>query len=187
MIKNFVKKYGFIIIVIVLSILLFVFKFRVYDNYINGNKTENLTVKLRSDEDFLNWFSCFINLYNEKKDSSYPDLIVNEDDFKIVNEILNNEEEVNFYKDGKYYISDNETLELDVGTRSFRYTLFDNNKVNYIIEVRLINGKYYIQSINKNNIYRIIFNKDDIEKMVYKNDKEVKIGKSIYGEKEFSW
>ncbi len=187
MIKNFVKKYGFIIIVIVLSILLFVFKSRVYDNYINGNKTENLTVKLRSDEDFLNWFSCFINLYNEKKDSSYPDLIVNEDDFKIVNEILNNEEEVNFYKDGKYYISDNETLELDVGTRSFRYTLFDNDKVNYIIEVRLINGKYYIQSINKNNIYRIIFNKDDIEKMVYKNDKEVKIGKSIYGEKEFSW
>ena len=78
-------------------------------------------------------------------------------------------------------------MELDVGTRSFRYTLFDNDKVNYIIEVRLINGKYYIQSINKNNIYRIIFNKDDIEKMVYKNDKEVKIGKSIYGEKEFSW
>ena len=57
------------------------------------------------------------------------------------------------------------------------------------MEVRLINGKYLIQLINNNYLYRISFNKSNINKTMYKNDNNVRIDddESIFQTVNFDW
>ena len=153
----------------------------------NFNKKENVTTILKSDEDFLEWFNDFNKLYNKKRNNNYPSLKIKKEYFEEIQKLLQEKETNVYYKDGKYYLNNNETLELDVNTRSLRHTITKDNKIEEITEIRLINGLYYIQTINKKYIYRITFNKDNIGLKTYKNDKEIEIKQSIYQTKEFKW
>lgn len=153
----------------------------------NLNKKENITITLKSDEDFLDWYNDFNKLYKKKKNNNYPNLKIKEQYFEEIKKLLQEKETNIYYKDGKYYINNNETLELDVNTRSIRHTITKDNKNIEITEIRLINGLYYIQTINSKYIYRIVLNKNNIELITYKNDKEIEIKQSIYQTKEFKW
>ena len=54
------------------------------------------------------------------------------------NENNNNEENNIYYKDNIYYFNNNTTIELDVNTRSLRYTKYENEKAIEILEIRLL-------------------------------------------------
>ena len=56
------------------------------------------------------------------------------------------------------------------------------------MEVRLINGKYYVQLVNSKNLYKITFNNKKVRNKKYRNkEKEVIINESIFNNKEFKW
>ena len=150
----------------------------------SGN--ENITTKLNTETDFLNWFEDFDNLYNRK--IKYPKYSLTKEVFEKINNYINNDNNNNIYfKDNIYYINNTETIELDVNTRSLRYTKYHNNKTNEILEINLINGKYYVQFTNSKSLYKISFNKDIITKDKEDNNKQVIIKDSIYGKKDFNW
>lgn len=181
-----------IIIILVIILVLFVlskFNFTILDNIFSKGDTENLTIILKTDNDFLEWFKDFNTLYQKKKGRNYPDFSIKEEMFESIKDLLEEKESSTYYKDGKYFVSDSETLELDVNTRSFRYTKYKNDKTIEIMEVRLINGKYLIQLINNNYLYRISFNKSNINKTMYKNDNNVRIedDESIFQTVNFDW
>ena len=152
---------------------------------------ENITTKLNTESDFLNWFIDFDNLYHKKINS--PKYSLTKDSFQKIYNLLN----INIYfKNNTYYIDNNITLELDVTTRSFRYTLYENNqndsnnndKKIEILEVRLLNGKYYIQLINKEYLYKITLNHKQVKKNKSKNKNNlITIKNSIFNNKEFDW
>lgn len=176
-----------IIILIFLLISLSIIFLYIHKNYIKYNTKENITTKLNTDSDFLEWFINFDDLY--KKNVKSPNYSLTKESFQKIYSLLNEEEITDiYYKDSTYYLSDNTTLELDVNTRSFRYTKYnDTNKVE-ILEVRLINGKYYVQLVNTKNIYKITFNNKKVKNKKYRNkEKEVIINESIYNNKEFKW
>lgn len=181
--------YIFIFTFLIFTILFILskFNFTILKDIISFGDSENKTTILKDDTDFLEWFKDFNSLYRKEKGRNYPNFTVNEEMFEGINNLLNNKESDTYYKDGKYFVSDNETLELDVNTRSFRYTKYKENNIIEITEVRLINGIYYIQLVDKEYIYRITFNKDNIDKITYINDKDVFIGVSIFQTEEFKW
>lgn len=181
---NFLKKYKlYVILTIILILFIFVFYNKIY--YLFNKKTENLTITLNNDSDYYKWFIQFDELYNKKKDSSYPKYSVNNDMFLSIYNLLDNTSNIT-YNNGKYFINNNETIELDCNTRSFRYIKSNNDSIIEIMEVNLSNGKYYIQLIKDNNLYKIILNKDNISKKVNKIN-DYNNYKSIYGINEFNW
>ena len=105
----------------------------------------------------MEWFIDFDKLYKQNVKS--PKYSLTEKSFQEIYNLLNNEEIKDiYYKNSVYYLSNNITLELDVNTRSFRYTKYKDNSKIEILEVRLINGKYYVQLVNSKNLYKITFN-----------------------------
>lgn len=156
------------------------------NNLTHHNNNENITTKLNSDTDFLNWFIDFDKLYNKKiKNIKYS---VTSNMFEKVVKLLNEDNYTEIsYKDNIYYITDNDTLELDTNTRSFRYTKYKDNKKIEILEVNLINGKYYIQLVNTTDIYKIILNNKTLKKKHYKNKESVIIKESIFNTNDFNW
>lgn len=171
------KKYKKIIIIILL-ILLIPIIYILITNYLSkptGN--ENITTKLFNDTDYLSWFIDFDTLYQEHIKS--PKYSLNKDIFESINNYLTNNNNTNItYKNNTYYI-DNITLELDVNTRSLRYT---NNLE--ILEINLHNGKYYIQYKDNTYLYKIILNKNIHKIKKYKNKD---ITSSIYNTNNFTW
>ena len=187
--KNiFINKRNKIFIIILLVLILIIIPISyifIYNiNNLPSGK-ENITTKLKSDADFLNWFIDFDNLYYQVVKS--PKYSLTKDSFVRITNLLNNEGEENiYYKDNIYYLSDDITIELDVNTRSFRYTKYENNNKIEIFEVRLLNGKYYVQLVNSKYLYKISFNKKKVKNKKYKNE-EVIIKDSIFNNQEFSW
>ncbi|MCI6932950.1 MAG: hypothetical protein MR765_07520 [Tenericutes bacterium] len=176
-----------IIILIFLLISLSIIFLYVHKNYIKYNTKENITTKLNNDADFLEWFIDFDKLYKQNVKS--PKYSLTEKSFQEIYNLLNNEEIKDiYYKNSVYYLSNNITLELDVNTRSFRYTKYKDNSKIEILEVRLINGKYYVQLVNSKNLYKITFNNKKVRNKKYRNkEKEVIINESIFNNKEFKW
>ena len=162
-----------IIILIFLLISLSIIFLYVHKNYIKYNTKENITTKLNNDADFLEWFIDFDKLYKQNVKS--PKYSLTEKSFQEIYNLLNNEEIKDiYYKNSVYYLSNNITLELDVNTRSFRYTKYKDNSKIEILEVRLINGKYYVQLVNSKNLYKITFNNKKVRNKKYRNkEKEV--------------
>lgn len=178
---NTINKYKFYILLFIGIIGITFFSITFYDIvYKMFNKdTENLTIALNDDTDFYNWFIQFDELYNKKRELSYPKYSVNKEMFQKISNLLENKSDIT-YKDSKYYLNDNETLELDCTTRSFRYT---NTKTNEIMEVNLINGKYYIQLLTNDKLYKITLN----NKTINKKEKKSKDYSSIYSLNDFNW
>ena len=105
--------------------------------------------------------------------------------FLSIYNLLNSDANIT-YDNGKYFINNNEIIELDCNTQSFKYVKSIENNIIEIIEVNLSNGKYYIQLIKDKVLYKITLNKDSISK------KEKKINdynnyNSIYGINDFKW
>ena len=181
---EFLKKYRlYVIFTVVLLLFIVIFYNNVYDLF--NKSTENLTVTLNSDSDYYEWFSQFDELYNKKKNNSYPSYSVNKDMFLSIYNLLNSDANIT-YDNGKYFINNNEIIELDCNTQSFKYVKSIENNIIEIIEVNLSNGKYYIQLIKDKVLYKITLNKDSISK------KEKKINdynnyNSIYGINDFKW
>ena len=181
---EFLKKYRlYVILTIVLILFIVIFYDKVYDLF--NKSTENLTVTLNNDSDYYEWFSQFDKLYNKKKNNNYPSYSVNKDMFLSIYNLLNSNSNIT-YDNGKYFINDNETIELDCNTRSFKYVKSNDNNVIEIMEVNLSNGKYYIQLIKDKMLYKITLNKNSIDK------KEKKINdynnyNSIYEINDFKW
>lgn len=176
-----------IIVLVALFIFLLCVFLYIHNNYIKYNTHENITTKLNTDSDFLEWFIDFDKLYNKIVKS--PKYSLTKESFQKISNLLNNEEISDiYYKDSIYYLSDNMTLELDVNTRSFRYTKYKDNSKIEILEVRLINGKYYVQLVNSKYLYKITFNNKKVKNKKYKNkEKEVIIKETIFNNKEFKW
>lgn len=186
--KTIKKRNKTIILIIIICFIIIPISYIFIYNIINKPRgKENITTKLNADEDFLEWFIDFDKLYNKKVKS--PKYSLTKDSFQKISNLLNNEKTTDIYlKDNIYYLEDNITIELDVNTRSFRYTKYDNNNVTEILEVRLLNGKYYVQLINSKYLYKITFNKNKISNKKYKNKEQTIIIKdSIFGNKEFNW
>ena len=173
-------------ILIVLCLLSVVIMFLCYPFYVSlRNKPtgkENITTKITTESDFLNWFIDFDKLYNKTVKS--PKYKLKKEIFEEVYVFHTNENNTNIYfKDNIYYIDNSTTLELDVNTSSFRYTDEDE-----ILEVNLLNGMYYVQLINNHDIYRIKFNKNGVKKSKEKNkENKVIVNNSIYGTNNFDW
>lgn len=150
------------------------------------NGDENITMVLKNDNDFLEWFKDFDTLYNNKVGS--PKYSLNENIFKEINSFIDGEKESRIsFKDNKYLI-DNETLELDVNTRSLRYIKYNKDTIIELLEINLINGKYYVILITKDWEYKIRFNKDDVKVNKVKNKKnEISINERIFGLNNFEW
>lgn len=147
---------------------------------------ENITTVLKSDRDFLEWFIDFETLYNSKVGT--PTYSLNENIFKEINSFLDGEtaSRVSF-KDNKYLLDDG-SLELDVNTRSLRYVKYNKEIILELLEVNLINGKYYVILITKDWEYKIRFNKDDVKIKKTKNKKEeVTIEERIFRVNDFEW
>lgn len=167
-----------IIIILIILILLIPIIYILINNYLakpTGN--ENITTKLNEDTDYLYWFIDFDNLY--QKNIKSPKYSLNKEIFQEINNFITNEKDNNvLYRDNTYYIN-NKSLELDVNTRSLRYT-----NDNEILEINLLNGKYYIQYQNNNYLYKIILNNRNKKIKKYKNKK---ITSSIYNNNNFTW
>lgn len=181
--KNFKKKKIIIIILCLLffTIILFSYPFFVcFKNKPSGK--ENVTTRITTESDFLNWFIDFDKLYNKKR--QLPKYKLKKEIFEQIYIFHTGEDSTSIYfKDNIYYIDNSTTIELDVNTLSFRYT--DKNE---ILEVNLLNGKYYVQLINKNEIYKIEFNKDFVKKTKQRNkENKIIISNSIYGTNNFDW
>lgn len=186
--KTIKKRNRTILLIIIICFIIIPISYIFIYNIINKpSGKENITTKLNTDEDFLEWFIDFDELYNKKVKS--PKYSLTKDSFQKISNLLNNENTTDIYlKDNIYYLEDNITIELDVNTRSFRYTKYDNNNIIEILEVRLLNGKYYVQLINSKYLYKITFNKNKISNKKYKNKEQTIIIKdSIFGNKEFNW
>lgn len=182
-------------ILIILFIIIPISYIFIYNTINKPSGKENITTKLNTDSDFLQWFIDFDNLYNKKINS--PKYSLTKDSFQKIYNLLNNNNETNIYfKNNTYYIDNNITIELDVNTRSFRYTKYennqntsnkDNNKLE-ILEVKLLNGKYYIQIINKEYLYKITLNHKQVKNKKYKNkNNSIILENSIFNNKEFNW
>lgn len=186
--KKFNKKY-----VIIISILVFIFiiiplsYIFIYNIVTKPSGEENVTTKLSIETDFLNWFIDFNKLYNQKIKT--PEYSLTKDAFLKVNNLLDsNIEDDIYFKDNIYYIEDDITLELDVNTRSFRYTKYEDEKIIEILEVRLLNGKYYVQLVDEKYIYKISFNKKmEKNKKIKNKQSDVKIEESIFKVENFNW
>jgi len=188
--KKYLYYSGILILLIIIIILILSrFNITIINNIFNIKKSENLTTKLKSDDDFYEWFIEFDKLYKKKKGKNYPELEVNKDMFKSICDLLENKESKIYYKDGKYYVSDEETIELDVNSRSIRYIKYKEDNIIEILELRLVNGKYYIQLVNSDYLYRIYFNKNDINKITYKNKDNIYIDndQSLFQTESFKW
>lgn len=187
--KKTIKKRNrtILLIVIICFIIIPISYIFIYNIISKPSGKENVTTKLNTDEDFLEWFIDFNELYNKKVKS--PKYSLTKDSFQKISDLLNNEKNTDIYlKDNIYYLEDNITIELDVNTRSFRYTKYDNNNIIEILEVRLLNGKYYVQLINSKYLYKITFNKNKVSNKKYKNKEHTIIIKdSIFSNKEFNW
>ena len=186
--KTIKKRNRTILLIIIICFIIIPISYIFIYNIINKpSGKENITTKLNTDEDFLKWFIDFDKLYNKKVNK--PKYSLTKDSFQKISDLLNNEKTTDIYlKDNIYYLEDNITIELDVNTRSFRYTKYDNNNIIEILEVRLLNGKYYVQLINSKYLYKITFNKNKISNKKYKNKEQTIIIKdSIFGNKEFNW
>lgn len=147
---------------------------------------ENITTLLKHDRDFLEWFNDFDMLYNNKV--KVPEYSLNENIFKEINSFINgkNESRISF-KDNKYLMND-ATLELDVNTRSLRYIRYNKEIIIELLEINLINGKYYVILITEDWEYKIRFNKDDVKIDKAKNKKKlIAINKRIFGTNDFEW
>lgn len=154
--------------------------------FIKPSGSENITTKLNTESDFLDWFIDFDNLYKKKVKS--PKYSLTKESFEKINNFLNNNTESNIYfKDNIYYLDESTTIELDIYTRSLRYTKYNNDTKTEILEINLINGKYYVQLVNSKYIYKISFNKDKVSTKKEVNKKEVIIENSIYSKKDFEW
>lgn len=179
-----------IVTYIIVILLLFCFIIPFYKDFFNRIiPKENVTTKLNNDTDFLNWFIDFDKLY--KKKVTFINYSLKKDAFETVNKLLNEENKDMkdvYFKNGIYYINNNETLELDTTTRSLRYIKYKNNKIKEILEVRLLNGHYYVIIAKDKYTYKIIFNNNSIKKkkLVNKND-SISIKNSIYKVNEFIW
>lgn len=186
--KTIKKRNRTILLIIIICFIIIPISYIFIYNIINKpSGKENITTKLNTDEDFLKWFIDFDKLYNKKVNK--PKYSLTKDSFQKISDLLNNEKTTDIYlKDNIYYLEDNITIELDVNTRSFRYTKYDNNNIIEILEVRLLNGKYYVQLINSKYLYKITFNKNKISNKKYKNKEQtIFIKDSIFGNKEFNW
>lgn len=178
---NFVikrKLYFGLFIGIILFTLIFYDK--VYEMF--RHDTENLTVILYDDTDFYDWFVQFDLLYNNKKDFSYPRYSVDKNMFLEIANSFNNDTNIK-YRDGKYYFDDSYVIELDCSSRSFRYTMYVEDSAIEIMEVKLINGRYYMQLIKDKKLYKIILNKNDINK----REENINDYVTIFGVNEFKW
>lgn len=177
-----------IIAILFISILIYnLFDSTLFYNLFSKPKgTENITTKLTDDKDFLNWFIDFDKLY--QKNIHNINYSLNKEMFEKINNYLEGNTKNNIlYKDNTYYIDESNTLELDVYTRSLRYTKYDNNNKIEILEINLKNGKYYIQLINSKNIYKIILNNKLVKKDKTKNKGKVEVLNSIYNTLDFAW
>lgn len=186
--KTIKKRNRTILLIVIICFIIIPISYIFIYNIINKpSGKENITTKLNTDEDFLEWFIDFDELYNKKVKS--PKYSLTKESFQKISNLLNNENTTDIYlKDNLYYLEDNITIELDVNTRSFRYTKYDNNNITEILEVRLLNGKYYVQLINSKYLYKITFNKNKVSNKKYKNKEQTIIIKdSIFGNKEFNW
>ena len=186
--KTIKKRNRTILLTIIICFIIIPISYIFIYNIINKpSGKENITTKLNTDEDFLKWFIDFDKLYNKKVNK--PKYSLTKDSFQKISDLLNNEKTTDIYlKDNIYYLEDNITIELDVNTRSFRYTKYDNNNIIEILEVRLLNGKYYVQLINSKYLYKITFNKNKISNKKNKNKEQtIFIKDSIFGNKEFNW
>ena len=102
---EFLKKYRlYVIFTVVLLLFIVIFYNKVYDLF--NKSTENLTVTLNSDSDYYEWFSQFDELYNKKKNNSYPSYSVNKDMFLSIYNLLNSDANIT-YDNGKYFINNN--------------------------------------------------------------------------------
>lgn len=187
--KEHIKKFITIILVIISSIGLAITIFDFFDKKIDSN--ENITTKLNNDTDFLNWFIDFDKLYRKK--ISFTNYSLKQETFENINKLLNEENNDNttYFRDGIYHINDYETLELDTTTRSLRYTKYNNNDYtipNEILEIRLLNGHYYIIIAKEKYTYKIILNNNYVKKKKIKNkNNSIYIKNSIYKVDEFTW
>ena len=178
------KKYLKIIIVIVILLIILLIPFGIKEVKKN-NLEENVTTTLKTDEDFLNWFIDFDKLYNKKVKKPYYTLT--KEPFELIKKLLNNEDTQNVtYYDNKYIINNDINLELDVNTRSLRYTKYKDKNIIEIMEIRLKNGIYYVQLAKKNELYKISFNNESSKKKKTKIE-TVKIKNSIFSTKELKW
>lgn len=187
--KEHIKKIITIILVIISSIGLAITIFDFFDKKLDSN--ENITTKLNNDTDFLNWFIDFDKLYRKK--ISFTNYSLKQETFENINKLLNEENNDNttYFRDGIYHINDYETLELDTTTRSLRYTKYNNNDYtipNEILEIRLLNGHYYIIIAKEKYTYKIILNNNYVKKKKIKNkNNSIYIKNSIYKVDEFTW
>lgn len=182
--------YYFIGLILILTIIISIlsnFNLTVIKNIFKTNTSENITTLLKEDSDFYNWYMQFDKLYKKKKGKNYPELSLNNEMFNNISKLLNNEKTNIYYNNGKYFISDIETLELDINTRSIRYIKYKNNIPIEITEIRLKNGLYYLQIIDKNYLHKITLNKDNITKKRYVNDDDIIIKNSIFQTENFKW
>ena len=171
-----------ILIAIVLIILIVTALLKHNDKkYLN----ENTTTTLKSDADFLDWFIDFDNLYQKKVKS--PKYSLKKEHLKLIKDLLNNKpvENITFYNN-TYKINDNIDIELDVNTRSLRYTKYNKKDIMEILEIKIKNGKYYVQLANDNKLSKIVFSRKYYKKETNKIEK-VKIKNSIYGTEDFKW
>lgn len=178
------KKWLKIISILIIIILILLLTAGLLKHHQN-NRKENITTILKSDEDFLNWFKDFDKLYKNK--IKRPKYSLNEKIFEEINKLLNNEEVKNItYENDKYIINNNTYLELDVNTRSLKYTKYKDKKIIEILEVRLKDGKYYVQLAKDKHLYKILFNNKD-SKIDKKEIKKIEIKKSIYATEKLKW
>ena len=196
MFKNNKKKYIIITSILILIFIILPFCFIFIYNLLNKpSGKENITTKLTNESDFLNWFIDFDNLYNKKIKS--PTYSLNKEPFEIIYNFLTKNEDSNIYfQNNTYYINNDITIELDTNSKSFRYTKYEKNKNDSnnennkleILEVNLLNGKYYVQLINKDYLYKISFNKDNNKNKKYKNkENKIIIENSIFNSNSFKW
>lgn len=183
--KNLIKNKKIIIIIAI--IILIPITYLIVNNILKKESNENVTTKLKSDSDYLNWFIDFDNLYEKKVKT--PKYSLTKESFEKIYNLLNNNEENNiYYKDNIYYFNNNTTIELDVNTRSLRYTKYENDKAIEILEIRLLNGKYFVQLVNQKYLYKITFNKDKVTNKKYKNKgNEIIIKDTIFNNENFNW
>lgn len=106
------KRKKTILIVLISIIIIILLSYITINNlYKKTTGNENITTKLNTETDFLNWFIDFNNLYNKKVNS--PKYSLTKEMFEEINKFINNNEESNIYfKDNIYHIDEFTTLEL---------------------------------------------------------------------------